>query len=109
MQIATSNLGGALLALKPAATTPGCPSDAASRASRSNRLRNVGSATYCGLITFTATGRSRRVSRPRYTVDMPPRAIIAPSRYRPSSTVPLASPVKTSTTDDYPGWTGLSR
>ena len=47
------------------ATTPECPRDAANRASRSNRLRNAGSETNCGLITLIATGRSSLVSTPR--------------------------------------------
>ena len=61
-------------------TTAGWSIRAAERASRSNRARNAGSAARRGSITLTATGRSSRVSVPRYTVDIPPRAIAGPSR-----------------------------
>ena len=53
---------------------------AAERASRSNRVRNAGSPASSGSMILMATGRSSRVSTPRYTVDMPPRAITGPSR-----------------------------
>ena len=62
------------------ATTHGWSIRAASRASRSNRVRKAWSPAIRGSITLIATARSRRVSVPWCTVDMPPRASTGPTR-----------------------------
>ena len=53
---------------------------AAERASRSKRMRNAGSPANRASMILMATGRSSRVSTPRYTVDMPPVAMGLPTR-----------------------------
>ncbi len=57
------------------ATTLGLDSRAADRASPMNRRTNSASSDSSGCAIFSATTRSSRVSVPRYTVAMPPRAI----------------------------------
>src|SRR6478609_6978528 len=59
-------------------------SDASTRASRSNRARRPAcSMKRCGS-TLSATSRSRRVSRARYTSPMPPSPRRPSTRYGPS-------------------------
>ena len=63
---------------------PGCERRATARASREKRARDSGAEARCGWSSFTATSRSRAVSRPRYTTAMPPLPTCSSSSYRPS-------------------------
>ena len=53
-------------------TMLGCTRRAAAWASRRKRETNVGSSARCSASSFTATLRSRRRSKARCTVDIPP-------------------------------------
>src|SRR5262252_3470512 len=70
------------------ATTFGLDSLAAERASPMNLRTNSASSDSSGCAIFSATTRSRRVSVPRYTLAIPPRAIRASTWYRPPSSWP---------------------
>src|ERR1017187_10916861 len=70
------------------ATTFGLDSSAADRASPMNRRTNWASSDSSGCAILIAMTRSSRVSVPRYTVAVPPRAIRELTRYRPLSSWP---------------------
>ena len=72
------------------ATTPGCAAAASDRASRSNRPARTGSPAWFGRRIFTATSRSSRSSRARWTVAIPPEPSGATIRYRPARRAPGA-------------------
>ncbi len=63
---------------------------AAERASWMNRLWKTVSSLRCPCMTFSATRRSSRRSVATYTVAMPPRAMRARTRYRPSTRRPIS-------------------
>src|SRR5882762_6268417 len=63
----------------------GCASWAAVRASRRKRWRHAAFAANSGARSLTATGRSSRNSRARYTNPMPPRPMGPRTSYRPAS------------------------
>src|SRR2546426_3077903 len=63
----------------------GCASWAAVRASRRKRWRHAAFAASSGARSLTATGRSSRNSRARYTNPMPPRPMGSRTSYRPAS------------------------
>src|SRR5262245_14015032 len=60
----------------------GCDIAPAVRVSRRNRSRNAGSPASCGGSVLMATSRSRRRSRARKTIPIPPRPIIRFTAYR---------------------------
>src|SRR5882672_10483803 len=65
-------------------TMLGCASWAAVRASRRKRWRHAAFAANSGVRSLTATGRSSRNSRARYTNPMPPRPMGSRTSYRPA-------------------------